>query len=294
MFGFQRTGDSLWAAADQMTRGFLLGATAGRTTLNGEGLQHEDGHSHLIAATNPATVCYDPAFGFEIGHILRDGLRRMYGEDSENVFYYLTVYNEPIVQPPEPENLDVDGLLRGMYRYRPADTSFDLHAQILASGSIMPSALRAQKLLADDWNVSADVWSVTSWVELHRDGLRTDDANLLDPASEPIQAFVTRSLSDAPGPVVAVSDYQRAVQELIRPWVPGDFATLGTDGFGLSDTRGALRRHFRVDAESITVRTLAELARRGDVKRESVKEAFDRYRLDDPRAADPGASMGDA
>ncbi|HEX5018785.1 MAG TPA: pyruvate dehydrogenase (acetyl-transferring), homodimeric type [Actinomycetes bacterium] len=294
MFGFQRTGDSLWAAADQMTRGFLIGATAGRTTLNGEGLQHEDGQSHLIAATNPAAVCYDPAFGFEIGHILRDGLRRMYGEDSENVFYYLTMYNEPIVQPPEPENLDVDGLLRGMYRYRPADTSFDLRAQVLASGSIMPSALKAQKLLADDWNVSADVWSVTSWVELHRDGLRTDDANLLDPASEPTQAFVTRSLSDAPGPVVAVSDYQRAVQELIRPWVPGDFATLGTDGFGLSDTRGALRRHFRVDAESITVRTLAELARRGDVKRESVKEAFDRYRLDDPRAADPGASMGDA
>ncbi len=138
------------------------------------------------------------------------------------------------------------------------------------------------------------MWSVTSWVELHRDGLRTDDANLLDPASEPSQAYVTRRLSEAPGPVVAVSDYQRAVQELIRPWVPGDYATLGTDGFGLSDTRGALRRHFHVDAEAIAVRTLAELSRRGEVKRESVKEAFDRYQLDDPRAADPGASMGDA
>ena len=158
----------------------------------------------------------------------------------------------------------------------------------------MPAALRAQELLADDWGVAADVWSVTSWVELHRDGLRTDDANLLDPASEPSQAYVTRLLGSAPGPVIAVSDYQRAVQELIRPWVPGDYATLGTDGFGLSDTRGALRRHFRVDAEAIAVRTLAELARRGEVKRESVKEAFDRYQLDNPQAADPGASMGDA
>jgi pyruvate dehydrogenase E1 component len=294
MFGFQRTADLLWAAGDQMTRGFLIGATAGRTTLNGEGLQHEDGHSHLIAATNPAVVAYDPAFGFEIGHIVRDGLRRMYGDESENVFYYLTMYNEPIDQPSEPEGLDVDGLLRGLYRYRTADTSHDLRAQVLASGSIMPDALRAQRLLADDWGVSADVWSVTSWVELHRDGLRTDDANALDPAAEPAQAYVTRTLSDAQGPVVAVSDYQRAVQELIRPWVPGDYATLGTDGFGLSDTRGALRRHFRVDAESIAVRALAELARRGEVKRELVKEAFDRYRLDDPRAADPGAGMGDA
>ncbi|MFL6179193.1 MAG: transketolase-like TK C-terminal-containing protein, partial [Actinomycetes bacterium] len=294
MFGFQRTADALWGAADQMTRGFLIGATAGRTTLNGEGLQHEDGHSHLIAASNPAVVAYDPAFAFEIGHIVRDGLRRMYGDDSENVYYYLTMYNEPITQPAEPEGLDVDALLRGLYRYQPSDSSHDLRAQVLASGSIMPAALRAQQLLAEDWSVSADVWSVTSWVELHRDGLRTDDANLLDPASEPQQAFVTRSLNDAPGPVVAVSDYQRAVQELIRPWVPGDYATLGTDGFGLSDTRGALRRHFRVDAEAIAVRTLAELARRGEVKREQVKEAFDRYKLDDPRAADPGAGMGDA
>jgi pyruvate dehydrogenase E1 component len=294
MFGFQRTADTLWSASDQMTRGFLIGATAGRTTLNGEGLQHEDGQSHLIAATNPAVVAYDPAFAFEIGHIVRDGLRRMYGEDSENVFYYLTMYNEPIVQPPEPERLDVDGLLKGMYRYREGDASLELRAQVLASGSIMAAALRAQELLADDWSVGADVWSVTSWVELHRDGLRTDDANLLDPASEPVEAYVTRAWGNAPGPVVAVSDYQRAVQELIRPWVPGDFATLGTDGFGRSDTRGALRRHFRVDAEAITVRTLAELARRGAVKRDVVQEAFDRYHLDDPRAADPGAGMGDA
>jgi pyruvate dehydrogenase E1 component len=158
----------------------------------------------------------------------------------------------------------------------------------------MPAALRAQQLLADDWGVATDVWSVTSWVELHRDGLRADDANLLSPAAEPQVAYVTRRLAEVDGPVVAVSDYQRAVQELIRPWVPGDYVTLGTDGFGLSDTRGALRRHFRIDAEAITVRTLQELARRGEVKRETVKDAFDRYQLDDPRAADPGAGMGDA
>ncbi len=294
MFGFQRTADSLWAAADQMTRGFLIGATAGRTTLNGEGLQHEDGHSHLIAATNPAVLSYDPAFAFEIGHIVRDGLRRMYGENSENIFYYLTMYNEPIDQPAEPDDLDVDGLLRGLHLYRPAVNESETRAHLLASGSAMPAALRAQELLADDWGVAADVWSVTSWVELHRDGLRADDSNLLSPASEPQIAYVTRRLGDVQGPVVAVSDYQRAVQELIRPWVPGDYVTLGTDGFGLSDTRGALRRHFRIDAEAITVRTLQELARRGEIKRETVKEAFDRYRLDDPRAADPGAGMGDA
>ena len=294
MFGFQRTADSLWAAGDQMTRGFLVGATAGRTTLNGEGLQHEDGHSHLIAATNPAVVSYDPAFAFEIGHIIRDGLRRMYGEDSENLFYYLTMYNEPIEQPAEPTDLDVDGLLRGLYRYRTATAESDVRAQLLASGSAMPAALKAQQLLADDWGVSADVWSVTSWVELHRDGLRIDDENMLAPASEPQIAYLTNRLSQADGPVVAVSDYQRAVQELIRPWIPGDYVTLGTDGFGLSDTRGALRRHFRIDAEAITVRTLQELARRGEVKNDTVKEAFDRYQINDPRAADPGAGMGDA
>jgi pyruvate dehydrogenase E1 component len=239
-------------------------------------------------------VAYDPAFAFEIGHIVKDGLRRMYGDNSENVYYYLTMYNEPIVQPVEPEDVDVEGLLRGMHRYRPSELQSDVHAQILASGSAMPAALHAQELLADDWNVAADVWSVTSWVELHRDGLAVDAANLLDPTAEAQQAYITKRLSDVAGPAVAVSDYQRAVQELIRPWMPGDYVTLGTDGYGLSDTRGALRRHFRVDAESITVRTLQELARRGEVKRESVQEAFDRYRLDDPRAADPGAGMGDA
>ncbi len=294
MFGFQRTADEFWAAADQMTRGFLIGATAGRTTLNGEGLQHEDGHSHLLAATNPAVLAYDPSFAFEVGHIVQDGLRRMYGPDSENVYYYLTAYNEPIHQPAQPPDLDVYGLLRGLYLYRPAVPLGGPQAQLLASGSAMPWALRAQQLLAEEWGVSADVWSVTSWTELHRDGLNADAWNLMNPDQERRTAFVARSLSGRPGPVVAVSDYMRAVQELIRPWVPGDYATLGTDGFGLSDTRGALRRHFRVDAESITVRALQELERRGEVDPGTTKKAFDAYQLGDVRAADPGAGMGDA
>jgi pyruvate dehydrogenase E1 component len=296
MFGFQRTGDGLWAAADQMARGFVLGATAGRTTLNGEGLQHEDGHSLLLASTNPAAVAYDPAFGFEIGHIVRDGLRRMYGDDPENVFYYLTLYNEAYVQPAEPEDVDVDGILAGMHLWRPAA---DLggegpRAQLLASGVSVPWAERAQELLRDDWGVSADVWSVTSWNELRRDGLEVESWNFLHPGEPPREAYVTRRLAGRPGPVVAVSDWMRAVQDQIREWVPGEFSSLGTDGFGMSDTRGALRRHFKVDAESITLRTLEMLARRGEVDADFPRQAFERYQLADVCAADPGAGMGDA
>ena len=257
MFGFQRTGDGLWAAADQMTRGFLLGATAGRTTLNGEGLQHEDGHSPLLAATNPAVVSYDPAFAFEIAHIVEDGLRRMYGEEPENIFYYLTLYNEPILQPAEPAEVDVNGLLRGLYRYSPAPTSVGdaPRAQLLASGTRMQWALRAQELLAQDWGVAADVWSATSWSELRRDAVGTEEYNLLHPGEAPRVPYVTGALADAPGPVVAVSDYMRAVPDLISRWVPSDYTSLGTDGFGMSDTRHALRRHFHVDAASIAVKT---------------------------------------
>src|SRR5690606_8509203 len=206
MFGFQRTGDGLWAAADQLARGFLLGATAGRTTLNGEGLQHEDGHSLLLAASNPAVVAYDPAFAYEIAYIIEDGLRRMYGESPENVFYYLTVYNEPIVQPAEPEGLDVEGLLRGIYRYRPA-TGHGPRAQILASGTAMQWALRAQELLQQDWGVAADVWLVTSWSDLRRDAVACEDHNLVHPDEEPRTPYVTEVLSKAPGPVLGVSDF---------------------------------------------------------------------------------------
>jgi pyruvate dehydrogenase E1 component len=291
MFGFQRTGDAFWAAADQLARGFVLGATAGRTTLNGEGLQHEDGHSHLLASTNPAVVCYDPAFAYEVGHIFKDGLRRMYGENSENIYYYITVYNEPYLHPEEPANLDVEGLLKGIYLFRSGERQRKKNAQILASGVAVNWATKAQELLQQDWGVSADVWSVTSWNELRRDGLAVDRHNLLNPSTKK-SAYLTDRLKDAQGPVIAVSDYMRTVQDQIAPWIPQQFASLGTDGFGLSDTRGALRRHFKVDAESIVVATLAQLAKSGDVKESVVQEALNKYRLDDISAADPGNTEG--
>nr|WP_231116265.1 pyruvate dehydrogenase (acetyl-transferring), homodimeric type [Motilibacter rhizosphaerae] len=296
MFGFQRTGDQLWKLGDQLGRGFVLGATAGRTTLNGEGLQHEDGHSPLIASTNPACVWYDPAWAFEVGHLFRDGLRRMYGEQSEDVFYYFTIYNEPYLQPAQPEGLDVDGLLKGLYRYAPApELGADAaRAQILASGVAMTWAIEAQQLLADDWGVAADVWSATSWTELRREALACDEANLLSPDGEQRVPYVTRKLADTPGPVVAVSDYMRAVQDQIRPWVQHDFVSLGTDGFGLSDTRGALRRHFKVDAASIVVATLQQLAKQGGVKPEAPREAVEKYQLGDIRAAGAGNTLGES
>jgi pyruvate dehydrogenase E1 component len=291
MFGFQRTGDGFWAAADQLVRGFVIGATAGRTTLNGEGLQHEDGHSLLLAATNPAVVAYDPAYAFELGHIVKDGLRRMYGENSENIFYYLTVYNEPYVQPAEPENLDVAGLLKGIYLYSPAKKSRKKSAQILASGVGVNWALKAQQLLNDDWGVKASVWSVTSWNELRRDGLETDRHNLLNP-NDHRQAYVTTKLADAKGPVVAVSDYMRAVQDQISPWIEQPFCSLGTDGFGLSDTRGALRRHFKVDAESIAVAVLQQLVEAGKIKKSVLTKAMVKYKIHDVTAADAGNTEG--
>jgi pyruvate dehydrogenase E1 component len=294
MFGFQRTGDGLWAAGDQMVRGFVLGATAGRTTLNGEGLQHEDGHSMLLASSNPACVAYDPAFGFEVGHIVKDALRRMYGEKPEEIFYYLTLYNEPYVQPAEPENVDAEGIVRGIHRYAPAPDGDGPKAQILASGVSVQWALEAQRLLAADWNVQADVWSVTSWNELRRDGLATDEHNFMNPDGPLRVPYVTQALEGAAGPFVAVSDFMRAVQDQIAPWVPGELVSLGTDGYGLSDTRGALRRHFKVDAASIAVKTLGELARRGEVKPETIGEAIERYQLADVNAAPTAETEGGA
>ncbi|MCO1597196.1 pyruvate dehydrogenase (acetyl-transferring), homodimeric type [Micromonospora sp. RHAY321] len=294
MFGFQRTADGLWAAADQMARGFLLGATAGRTTLNGEGLQHEDGHSLLIAATNPAVVAYDPAFSFEIAHIMENGLHRMYGDAQENVFYYLTVYNEPILQPAEPAGVDVEGLLKGIYRYSPAPQVDGPKANVLASGTGMQWALKAQQLLAQDWGVAADVWSVTSWTELRRDAVQAEEYNLLNPGAEAKVPYITQKLADADGPKVAVSDWMRAVPDLISRWVPGDYTSLGTDGFGMSDTRHALRRHFHVDAESIVVATLRQLARSGAVAATVPAEAAKKYAIDDVNAAPVGETGGDS
>jgi len=293
MFGFQRTGDAFWAAADQMARGFVMGATAGRTTLNGEGLQHEDGHSQLLASTNPAVVAYDPAFAFELGHIVKDGLKRMYGENSENIFYYLTVYNEPYVQPAEPENLDVEGLLKGIYLYSKAKKQRRAKRQVnlLASGVALNWALKAQGLLASDWKISANVFSVTSWNELRRDGLEVDRHNLLNPLNKK-SAYLTTKLKNYKGSVLAVSDYMRTVQDQIAPWVEQNFASLGTDGFGLSDTRGALRRHFKVDAESIVVAALSQLANQGKISPKVVKKAIEKYQLNNVTAADPGNTEG--
>jgi pyruvate dehydrogenase E1 component len=308
MFGFQRTGDSIWAMADQLARGFLIGATAGRTTLTGEGLQHADGHSPLLAATNPAVVHYDPAFAYEVSHVMQDGLRRMYGTSEEfphgeNVIYYLTVYNEQVEQPAEPADVDVEGILRGIHHVSTAPKiegvdSADGQAprvQLLASGVAYPWIKDAQRILAEEWGVAADTWSVTSWNELARDAISTEEWALLHPSEEPRLPFVTDKLKQVDGPVVAVSDYMRGVPLQISHWVPTDYHVLGADGFGFADTRPAARRFFHVDAQSVVVQALQALAQRGEVKAETVQEAFDRYRIDDPTAvADVAQEGGDA
>jgi pyruvate dehydrogenase E1 component len=300
MFGFQRTGDGLWAIGDQMGRGFVLGATAGRTTLTGEGLQHADGHSHLLAATMPHVVAYDPAYGYEIAHIVRDGLRRMYGGSEqwphgENIIYYITLYNEPYQQPKQPDELDVDGLLKGMYKLSAAwETEGRSRAQLIASGVGVRWALEAQQLLGQDWNVAADVWSVTSWSELRRDAEQIERARLLDPGADTGTPYITRALEGAPGPVIASSDWQRAVQNMIAPWVPGDYVALGADGFGFSDTRAAARRHFLIDGPSMVVATLSALERRGEYRAGAAAEAAEKYELHDVRAGRSGNAGGES
>ncbi|MGF2947934.1 pyruvate dehydrogenase (acetyl-transferring), homodimeric type [Microbacterium alcoholitolerans] len=295
MFGFQRTGDAQWAAGDQMARGFIIGATAGRTTLAGEGLQHADGHSLLLASTNPATVSYDPAYGYEIAHIVRSGLERMYGGEHEdpNVMYYMTVYNEPLVQPVEPEDVDVDGIVRGIHRIATGEGDGP-RTQLLASGVGVPWALEAQQLLKQDWGVAADVWSVTSWGELRRDGLAVDEHNFLHPAEEPRTAYLTQKLQEAEGPVIAVSDFMHAVQDQIRPWVPQRYYTLGADDFGFSDTRAAARRYFKIDGPSMVVRALQALADEGKVDRALVGQAIEKYRLFDVNAGSSGNAGGES
>ncbi|GAB6859530.1 pyruvate dehydrogenase (acetyl-transferring), homodimeric type [Microbacterium xylanilyticum] len=285
MFGFQRTGDSLWAAADQMARGFLISATAGRTTLTGEGLQHADGHSPLLAATNAAVVTYDPAFGYEIGHIVRAGIERMYGPDStdRNVIYNLMVYNEPIVQPAEPADVDVAGILGGIHKIAPVEAP---KAHLLASGIGVTWAQEAQQLLASDWGVQADVWSVTSWTELRRDAVAAEEDEFLGRGSR--EPFVRQQLADAHGPIVAVSDYAKDLPDQVRQFVPNDWATLGADGFGFSDTRAAARRYFKIDGPSVVVRTLQLLAKRGEVDPSVAAAAAEKYRLLDVNAGTSG------
>ncbi len=300
MFGFQRTGDSIWAMADQLARGFLVGATAGRTTLTGEGLQHADGHSPLLAASNPAVVHYDPGYAYEVAHIMRSGLERMYGDGGpeghgENVIFYLTVYNEPVSQPAQPDDVDVEGILRGIHRVGTGEGTEGPRAQLLASGVGLPWIERAAELLKDDWGVTADLWSVTSWNELARDAVASEDEHLLNPDSPPRTPFVTEKLEGSDGPFVAVSDYMSAVPLQIARWVPGDYCVLGADGFGFADTRPAARRFFRIDAESVVVRTLQALADAGDIDPAVVSKALAQYRIDDPTAvADVKQEGGDA
>jgi pyruvate dehydrogenase E1 component len=290
MFGWQRTGDQMWALGDQLGRGFLLGATAGRTTLTGEGLQHNDGHSLLLSSVSEACVSYDCAWAYELGVVMKDALHRMYDAtsehpDGENIFYYLTVYNEPYPQPPAPSEIAglESAILRGLYRYR-AETTAESgpKAQVLASGIAVRLAVAAAELLAADWGVSADVWSATSWTELRRDALACESWNMLHPSETPRMPYVTAALDGVSGPVVAVSDWIKAVPDQIARWVPGSYTSLGTDGFGFSDTRPAARRFFHIDAESIAVAVLWELARAGAVDASVPGAAIAKYRLDLP------------
>jgi pyruvate dehydrogenase E1 component len=285
MFGFQRVGDQIWAAADMRTRGFLLGATAGRTTLMGEGLQHQDGQSHLLASTVPNLVTYDPAFAFELAVIVQDGIRRMY-EVGENIFYYVTLYNENYPQLPMPDGV-AEGIRRGLYKFRPAAVSSKhTPVHLLGSGPLLLEVLRAQELLADRFGVAANVWSVTSYKELRRDALAAERWNRLHHTAKPQKSYVEQCLGNETGVFVAVSDYMKAVPEMISRWVPGGLEPLGTDGFGRSDNRPSLRRFFEVDAECITAAVLARLARIGELMPAQVEKAIAELGID-PDKPDP-------
>ena len=288
MFGFQRVGDLIWAFGDSGGKGFLCGATAGRTTLNGEGLQHEDGHSLVLASTVPNLAAYDPAFAYELGVIVEDGLRRMYGPDPEDVFYYLTLYNENYVMPPMPDGVE-DGIRRGLYRFAPAPEGPSRRATVIFSGTAQGAAREAQALLAADHDVAVELWSATSYKALREEALDAERWNRLHPTETGRTPFVTEALSGSEGPVVAVTDFMKAVPDQVSRWVPGHFIPLGTDGFGLSDTREALRRHFETDAAHVVVATLDGLLASGEAKAKEVEDAIATYGID-PDAADPRLS----
>ena len=278
MFGFQRIGDLIWAAADSKSKGFLLGATAGRTTLNGEGLQHQDGHSHLLASTVPTLLTYDAAFAYEIAVIIRDGLKRMYA-DGEEYFYYLTLYNESYPMPGMPEGAE-DGIIKGLYRFKSAPKGKAHKAHLFGSGPLLREALRAQEILAEQFDVSADVWSATSYKLLRGDALRTKRWNMLHPTAAPKKSYLESLLQNEEGVFIAVSDYMKMVPDQIAPWVPGGLTTLGTDGFGRSDTRTNLRRFFEVDAELTTVATLYALYQKGLLPAQTVESALKSLGID--------------
>jgi pyruvate dehydrogenase E1 component len=290
MFGFQRTGDQAWAFADARGRGFLIGGTSGRTTLNGEGLQHEDGHSHIQSNVLPVCHSYDPAYHFEIAYIVREGLRRMY-EANEDVFYYITVHNEPVAMPAMPDGAE-EGILRGMYKLRAGQSGLKHRATLLGSGAIMKQVLRAQEILAEHYDISADVYSVTSYQMLRTDAIDAERWSMHHPDKEPRTPYVTATLEKTDGPIVAASDYMKLWPDLIAKWSPRPIATLGTDGFGMSDTRAALRRHFEVDAESIVVCTLHQLARLGKLKPRVVVEAIKEFGLGNGDSVEENGATG--
>jgi pyruvate dehydrogenase E1 component len=278
MFGYQRVGDLMWAAADMKAKGFLLGATAGRTTLNGEGLQHEDGHSLVLTSAIPTLLTYDPAFAYEIAVIIADGMRRMFVQ-GEDIFYYLTLYNENYTMPAMPPGVE-EGILKGLYRFRAAPEETPLKAHIFGSGPIMNEALRAQQILAENYGVSADVWSATNYKLLRNDALRATRWNRLHPTEPPRKPHVESLLEAEHGVFVAASDFMRIVPDQIAPWVPGGLTTLGTDGFGRSDTRRRLRRFFEVDAESVVIATLHSLAQQGEIEPRMVADAIKHLEVD--------------
>lgn len=278
MFGFQRIGDLIWAAADSKAKGFLLGATAGRTTLNGEGLQHQDGHSHLLASTLPTLLTYDAGFAYEVAVIIREGLKKMYA-DGDECFYYLTLYNESYPMPAVPEGAE-EGILRGLYRLKPASKGKTHKAHILGSGPLIREALRAQDILGEQFDVSADVWSATSYKLLRGDALRTKRWNMLHPTAPPKKSYLESLLQNEEGVFIAVSDYMKMVPDQIAPWIPGGLTTLGTDGFGRSDTRPNLRRFFEVDAELTTIATLYALYQKGFLPAQTVEGAIKKLGID--------------
>ena len=278
MFGFQRVGDLAWASGDSQARGFLLGGTSGRTTLAGEGLQHQDGHSHLLASVIPNCRSYDPTFNYELAVIIHDGLERMY-RDRENVFYYVTVLNENYVHPPMPDDVR-EGIVRGMYLFREGPARKKLRVQLLGSGAILREVIAAADMLAEEWNVAADIWSVTSFNELRRDGLAVQRENLLNPQRTPRLSTVEQSLGRRKGPAVAATDYLKTYADQIRPFVPNAYSVLGTDGFGRSDTRAKLRGFFEVDRRWVAVAALKALADEGSVPAETVGKALAKYGID--------------
>jgi len=273
MFGMQRIGDLVWAAGDSRTRGFMLGGTAGRTTLAGEGLQHQDGHSHQFSLAVPNLLSYDPAFAFEIAVIVEEGIRRMY-VNGESIFYYITVMNEPYEMPPMPEGVR-EGILKGIYRFKAsAKTDSKLRAQLLGSGAILPEVIKAAKVLEEQYGVAADVWSVTSYQELYREGHAVERWNLLHPDETPRVPYVTRCFEGTEGPIVASSDYVKALPDAIDRWMPRPIVSLGTDGFGRSENRAALRDFFEVDCRFVVLAALNALARERKIDVAVVKKAI--------------------